>query len=99
MSINSFFWILLTYVFAYYFLTRSVPIELKKIDRNYFGDEYRLDAKVGMEASMDMIRILFDFSLPEADYTNYVRYGLFISRALLVGFLPVAITLCFFVKL
>lgn len=100
MSVNGLIWTMCLYVFVYYLLARDVLIELKRIDPGHFNHPYSLGAPVGMTTSKDIMRMLFDGELPRPGYSRYVRYGVWVSRLMLAGFVPVLVVLCvFFVHL
>jgi hypothetical protein len=99
MPLNSYFLILVTYVFAYYFTARNTLIALKRADPGYFNDPPGSDQPVGMTTSMDIWRILFDPGLPKESYPRSIKSGLLVARTMLGLFLPFAIGLAFLVRL
>lgn len=99
MPLNSYFLILVTYVFAYYFTARNTLVDLKRVDPVYFNDPPGLDQPVGMTTSMDICRMLFDPELPKKSYPRSIKNGLLVARTMLGLFLPFAIGLAFLVRL
>lgn len=99
MPLNSYFLILVTYVFAYYFTARNTLVDLKRVDPGYFNDPPGLDQPVGMTTSMDICRMLFDPELPKESYPRSTKNGLLVARTMLGLFLPFAIGLAFLVRL
>lgn len=78
------------YVFIQYFLARAVLASIsRQIPRYYDVGDGDGNLRVGMGTSMAIIEMLFDGDMPGDDFGQFVRIGLYVTRALFACCIPI----------
>ncbi|MHA6204951.1 hypothetical protein ACXU4B_11040 [Dyella soli] len=93
MTFNQATWILVSWVFAYYMLARSVLAKINRDDPDNFDLGTNGKLPFGIATSFAIWDMVWDTDLPGTEFGNFVRRGLYAVRVLAGLYIPAAITL------